>query len=319
MRTSSNRIIVYLISTGLLVAHLLTSTTQAAVTAGKLKVVTTLPDLAEAARIIGGGEVEAISLLEGTEDPHFLDAVPSFIRIVANADIVCVNGLELEIGWIPKVLAKASKEKIQPGGRGYCESGRAVVPLDKRSGPVDRSMGDVHPAGNPHFTLSPKSLILAAREITEAMIRARPESAAQFNEGRTKFENQMTALHSSVEAKLKSVIAISKMRPVVIEYHKEFSYFFDAYGLRSFGAIEEKPGVPPSAARLAEVAKAAKSSDVKLAIGALFSPERHLRKFTEISDIPHAKLPTMVQTKNPDLDTIEKLQHHIADAILQSL
>ncbi len=285
----------------------------------KIHVVTTIPDLAEAAKVIGGSRVEVESLLAGTEDLHFLDALPNFIRTVANADVVCVVGLEVEVAWMPKVLSKSANAKVQPGGNGYCDTGRAISALEKPTGPVDRSMGDVHPSGNPHFNLSPKTLAQGARVISEALIRAKPEFSEEFRAGLKNFETQMNSLHLSIEKKLMAAKERSKFQPVAVEYHKEFSYFFEAYGLKSFGSIEEKPGVPPSAARLASVALGAKAAKVKLAISALYSPEKHLAKFAEMSGIPYQKLPTMVQPKDSKFNSIDKVQNHIADTIIQSL
>lgn len=277
-----------------------------------LKIVTTIPELAEIAKDIGGAEVEASSLLKGTEDPHFIDAVPSFIRSVADADGVCIVGLSLEIGWIPKILEKSANAKVQPGGTGYCEAGKAVQALEKPTGTIDRSMGDVHPDGNPHFWLSPLALKSAATEVKDLLTRLRPEKNAEFEKGFKEFQKRMDALHKRIEQKLKT-----SQKTKVIEYHKEFTYFFNAYKLESAGSIEEKPGVSPSAARLAEVSNSAKQSGVKLAVGAPQSPEKQLRKFSELSGIPYEKLPDMVQTADSHLNTIEKLQDRISDALIK--
>lgn len=291
---------------------------QIAITANaspRLKVITTLPDLAEVVRRVGGDKVEVESLLVGTEDAHFMDAVPSFIAKVARADIVCVVGLDLEVGWIPKILSKSGNAKVQPGGSGYCETGKSVSALEKHTGPVDRSMGDVHPGGNPHFNLSPKALSEGAKTVFEALSRTRPEFSEDFQRGYKQFQEQMFSLHAAIEKKLKPLQ--SQNQPLIIEYHKDFSYFFEAYKIKSFGAIEEKPGVPPSAARLATVSAGAKTAQVRLAVGALYSPEKHLRRFAELSGIAYRKLPTMVQTRNAQFNSIEKLQHAIADAIVE--
>jgi len=285
----------------------------------KIRVVTTIPDLAEAARTIGGNRVEVESLLKGTEDAHFLDALPTFIRTVANADVVCVIGLELEVGWMPKVLSKSAKAKVQPGGSGYCETGKAVSAIGKPTGPIDRSQGDVHPSGNPHFNLNPKALAQSASVIADTLIKARPEFSAEFTAGLKKFEAQMNALHTNVQKKLKTAQEKAGAQAAGIEYHKEFSYFFAAYGLNLLGSIEEKPGIPPSAAHLADVAQRAKAAQVKLALSPFYGPEKHLKKFSEISGIPYRKLPTMVQVMDAKLDSIEKVQNYIADTIIQNL
>ena len=119
----------------------------------KIKVVATLPDVAEVVRAIGGTEVDVNTLLSGSEDPHYADARPDYILKVSRADVVCAIGLDLEIGWLPKVLDKSGNAKVQSGGTGFCELGHTVKPLEVPTGVIDRSLGDVHPHGNPHFKI----------------------------------------------------------------------------------------------------------------------------------------------------------------------
>ena len=142
------------------IAALLTSLSATAL--AKVKVVTTIPDLAWVAAEVGGDHVETKALLRGNENAHFVDAVPEFTRLTADADVVCIAGLDLEVGYMPAVLTRSGNAKIQPGGAGYCEAGKSVQVLEKLTTAVDRSMGDVHPAGNPHFYLSPKARLLAS-------------------------------------------------------------------------------------------------------------------------------------------------------------
>lgn len=284
--------------------------------AEKLKVITTLPDLAEVVRVVGGDQVDVDSLLKGTEDAHFLDAVPTFIRLVANADIVCSMGLELEVGWLPKILEKSGNAKVQADGVGFCETGKSVSTLEKPEANVDRSMGDIHVHGNPHFNLSPKALSDAALVVEETLSRSRPDKKDEFKKGLKKFQEQMKTLKEAMDKKLKPLQYLAKGRPMVIEYHKEFTYFFDVYGLKSFGSIEDKPGVPPSATRLADVAKRAKEAKVCMALGALYSPENQLKKFSEISGIPYKRMPAMVQKNNEQFNSIEKLQNALVEALL---
>ena len=278
------------------------------VSAEKLKVITTLPDLAEVVRAVGGDKVEVDSLLKGTEDAHFLDAVPTYIRMVASADVVCSMGLELEVGWLPKILEKSANSKVQPGGQGYCETGKAVVALEKPHDHVNRSMGDVHAHGNPHFNLSPKALSEAAVVVEEVLSKSQPQNSVEFKKGLNKFQEQMKTLKEKMSAKLKK-------RPQVIEYHKEFTYFFDTYGLKSVGSIEDKPGVPPSGVRLASIAKQAKDAGVCMAFGALYSPDNQLKKFSEISGIRFRRLPSMVQKNDEAFNSIEKLQNALIEAL----
>jgi zinc/manganese transport system substrate-binding protein len=285
---------------------------KSAIGAPPLKVVTTIPDLAWLASELGGDSVDARALLSGTENPHYVDAVPEFVRQVAEADLLCMVGLDLEIGYMPAVISRAGNAKVQPGGAGYCEVGPSISVLEKPQGPVDRSMGDIHPAGNPHFYLSPKAMGQASGAIAEYLLRLRPSEASQIQNRLSLLKSQLGSIQTSVQALLAPLTRDD--RATVIEYHREFAYYFDTFGIRSFGSIEEKPGVPPSAGRLAEVALAAKSAGVRVVIAADYAPARTLKRFEELSGIPVVIVPTMMQPAR-ELKTYKELQIHIATQI----
>jgi len=278
-----------------------------------LKVVTTLPDLAWAAREIGGDGVSVVSLLRGTENPHFADAVPDFIAKAASADVLCAVGLELEVGWLPKVLSRSGNAKVQTGGAGFCETGPAVEVIDKPAGAIDRSMGDVHPYGNPHFWISPLALAEGARAIRDALVRVDGAHRALYEANYRKLKTKLDSIHRKNLEKLKPYAG----QPIFMEYHQEFAYFFSAYGLRSAGSLEEKPGVPPSAGRIAGAANSAKG-EVKLLLASETNPESTLKKFSEISGIPFVILPVMSHVKGEPRD-YEALQNRIVEAVLGKL
>lgn len=275
-----------------------------------VKVVTTTPDLAWAARRVGGDKVEVVSLLNGTEDPHHVDTVPSFIVKVADADVVCVVGLELEIGWIPKVLSRSGNSKVQPGGPGYCETGKAVSVLEKPEGNIDRSMGDVHPGGNPHFWLSPKGLSEAASEIRDTLVRVDPASKEAYQKNYSALSKELSEILKAGQTKLKAL-----KRPIM-EYHKEFSYFIHAYRLKSLGSLEEKPGVPPSAGRIAKVSIDAKNSKAAILLAGKYAPEKVLNRFQEASGVPVLVVSTSLE---PDsgLKEYADFQNRLIDGILK--
>jgi zinc/manganese transport system substrate-binding protein len=279
-----------------------------------LNVVTTLPDLAEVVSAVGGDQVIVESLLKGTEDAHFVDALPSFSQKISKADMVCLVGLGLEVGWIGKVLSKSANSKIQPGGAGYCEAGKSVTPIDVPTGTVDRSMGDVHPEGNPHFYLSPLSLAESSVEVLRVLKKIRPQASAAFEERQKIFSDQMKGLHTELSSKVKLA---SLTKEIFTEYHKDFGYFFKAYGLKSMGSIEDKPGVPPSASRLASVAQQAKSLNVISAMCTNHSPQRHLKKFSELSGISVLRVPGGVQRDDARFDSIEKVQRFLVGEIVK--
>jgi len=288
--------------------------------ADKLKLIASIPDLAWVAEVIGGDRVEATALLRGTENPHFVDAVPEFTRLVASADIVCIVGLELEVGYMPAVLARSGNAQVQPGGKGYCEVSKSVSVLDKASGPVDRSMGDVHPHGNPHFYLSPISLAASAKTIAATLKAVDSTHAHQYDNRLTAFTEEMKALSREISSVLKPLrdIQTATGKPVVMEYHREFTYFMNEYGIESYGSVEEKPGVPPSAGRLGSIAAAAKAAGVRVVLAADYNPSRTLQRFSELSGLKLAVVPTMIQPAG-SIRTYVALQHHIANLLVTNI
>jgi len=296
------------------------SFTPQAIAAGKLKVVTSVPDLAWVASEIGGDRVEVKSLLRGTENPHYVDAIPEFTRLVANADMVCIVGLDLEVGYMPPVISRSGNAKVQPGGKGFCEAGKGVTVLDKPTGPVNRSMGDVHPHGNPHFYLSPKSLGEGAQVIAQTLIAIDPNNSALYQKNLATFVANMKTLSDDISARLKPVLEAQKDsgRPVLMEYHKEFTYFLDQFGLTSFGSVEEKPGVPPSAGRIGTLAISTKTAGIKVVLAADYNPENILKRFSELSGIKTIIVPTMIQ-QGGTYKTYAALQQHIADSLAASV
>jgi len=278
------------------------------VTLAKIKVVTTLPDIAEMVQTIGGDNVEVQSLLRGSEDAHYAEARPDYILKVNRADVVCSMGLDLEIGWLPKVLSKSGNAKVQDGGVGSCVLGKSVKPLDIPVGVVDRSLGDVHPHGNPHFNLSPEKLSEAGAEIVRVLSAAEPGKSSEFEKNYDAFKKKMNEL----QARLAKTVKKEK----VMEYHKEFTYFFNAYGLESLGSLEEKPGMPPSAARIAQVAKMAKDSKVAVLFATPSAPHKVLERFHELSGVPVVIVPSHVQTTgDSSVKTIEGLQNLLVKSL----
>ncbi len=252
-----------------------------------LQAVGTTPDVAWLLGRVGGSAVEVKSLAKPSQNFHFLEARPDFILAVARADLLCRVGADLEIGWLPKVLERAANAKVATGGPGDCDLSRTVSVLEKPVGKVDRSMGDTHLGGNPHYWLSPARMAEAAQEVERVLAKMVPERAAFFAENRRKLEDELKDIQKNVSQKLRPLAGKS-----IYEYHKEFFYFFQTYGLRSLGSIEEIPGVPPSAARLGAVAQKAKQEKAILALASVHYPKASLEKFQEMSGVLVLQLDT---------------------------
>lgn len=297
--------------------HVIAVLFSVAATAAPLKVVTSTTDLAWAAKEIGGANVEVQSLLKGTENPHYVDAIPEFIRLSAEAQLVCVVGLDLEIGWMPKVVSRSGNAQVQPGGKGYCETGKGISVLERPAGSVDRSMGDVHPSGNPHFWLSPEYLVQGAAVIKDALMGVDPVHIAEYQASFAKLKETLSAIQNRNLAKIRAVVP-KDSRPILIEYHKEFAYYLETYGLKSFGSVEEKPGVTPSAGRIAEIALNAKNAGIKFVLASTTAPKSTLERFTEISGIPVVQIPMSIQPSG-NLSNYGAHQDGITDAIVKVL
>src|SRR5881409_3820119 len=218
-----------------------------------LKVATSLTDLASVAQLVGGKHVSAQSLCPGDEDPHFVPAKPSLMKAIQHADVFVSTGLELDSGWLPLVLPGSRNPKIQPGAKGFVDASEGVHVLEKPTAGVSRAAGDVHPLGNPHYYLDPKALEVVADHLAEVFSRLDPANAGEYAANAKAFDERMEASL----AKWEKVMAPYKGASVV-PYHKNFVYFADRFGLKLFGTVEPKPGIPPSPHYLSEVAEAMK-------------------------------------------------------------
>jgi ABC-type Zn uptake system ZnuABC Zn-binding protein ZnuA len=248
----------------------------------KLNVVATLPDYGAIAEEIGGDKVKVTSLAKGTEDPHFVDARPSFIRVLNQADVLIEGGAELEIGWLPPLLNSARNAKILSDAPGHVVVSRGIRLIDVPSGPVDRSMGDVHPAGNPHYNLDPANGKAIATNIAAAFGKLDSANAPFYDANLKKFNDRL-------DAKLTEwTKAMEPFRGTkVITYHKSFDYFLERFGLVLAGTIEPKPGIEPSPTHINALIPRAKEQGVKLVI---IEPNRSRKTPAYVAENAGAKL-----------------------------
>src|SRR5712691_3412068 len=145
-----------------------------------LRVAATVPELGSLARAIGGDQVTVVGFAKGTEDAHFVEAKPSFIKDLSHVDVYIQTGMELEMGWAPVLLQNARNSKVLPGAPGYVDAAEVITPLEVPTGPVDRSMGDVHPAGNPHYLADPLNGLRVAQLLRDRFSALRPAHRAFF-------------------------------------------------------------------------------------------------------------------------------------------
>ena len=258
----------------------------------KLSVLTTTPDIAWLVKSIGGERVKVESLLNGTEDPHYVDALPHWIAKASRADMFCQVGLELEVGWVPKVLKRSGNSKIQSGGKGFCDIGKSISALEVPTGKLDRSMGDVHSGGNPHYHLGPDRYIEAANFIFETLINNDETGIETFD------KNLRLTIASIKKTKAEATSLLKKsQKKKLMSYHKEFSYFVREFSLTYVGDIEETPGVPPSAGRIARVALEAKRKNVHYVLHTPNNPKKIIKKYQEISGVIPLEVPISIVKK----------------------
>lgn len=226
-----------------------------------LKVMTTTPDLAALATAVGGSHVTASSLAKGTQDPHSLEAKPSYMVKLRDADLVLAQGLELEAAWLVPLVRGARNNKVNPGSKGYLELGQSLHPIEIPAANATRADGDVHPGGNPHFTLDPIRMGEAAELVADRMGELDAGNAAEYRKN-------AEALKADLEKKTvdwKSRIAKTGIKEIVT-YHKGLSYFCDRFAVKCALQLEPKPGVPPTASHLVDVMEQMRKRQIKLVL-----------------------------------------------------
>ncbi len=247
----------------------------------KLNVVATLPDFASLAEDIGGDKVKVTSLAKGTEDAHFVDAKPSFIRVLNQADVLIEGGAELESGWLPPLVQNARNPRILPHAPGHIVLARGLKLLDVPT-TLDRSQGDVHAAGNPHYNLDPANFKIMAATIAEGFSRLDPAYQSVYQANLRAFSERLDQKMADW-AKLAAPLRGMK----VITYHKSFDYLAARYGFEIVGQIEPKPGIEPSATHISALIPKAKAAGVKLV---LMEPNRSRKTPQFVADSIGAKL-----------------------------
>jgi ABC-type Zn uptake system ZnuABC Zn-binding protein ZnuA len=227
----------------------------------QLKVVTSTTDLYDIAKQVGGNKITATHIGEGYQDPHFIEAKPSFVLQLRNADVWAFVGLDLEIGWMPLLLQGARNPKLQPGQPGYVDASRVMTVLDMARGNVDRSQGDVHPLGNPHYWLDPENGRRIAKLFRETFSQLDPKNAATYAANEKAFTQRLDAAEKAWQPDLAKI----KGQPVVA-WHTSWRYFAEYNGMNIVGFMEPKPGVPPSPAHLAGLIQTMKRTGAKVIV-----------------------------------------------------
>jgi zinc/manganese transport system substrate-binding protein len=224
-----------------------------------LHVVSSIPTLGSLAREVGGDRVEVQSLGKGYQDPHFVEPKPSLMLVLNKADLLLYVGLELEIGWLPPLVLGSRNGRIQPGELGNLDCSSVIPVLDVPTTKIDRSMGDIHPMGNPHYWLPPGNARLIAKEIAARLSQIDPE-------GKPVYDKNLARFLARVDAKEKEWAPLVARRKgmKIATYHKSWTYVSAWLGMEEVGYVEIKPGIPPDPQHLVRLIAQMKGEGVKL-------------------------------------------------------
>src|SRR4051812_13455096 len=228
---------------------------------GKLNVMATTEDLASIAREVGGDRITVESISRGYQDPHFVEAKPSFILKLQKADVLVVVGRELEIGWLPPLIQQSRNSKIQPGSSGYVDASLQASILEVPTGQVTRAMGDVHPLGNPHYWLDPENGKRIGKEIADKFSQLRPADAAVFQQRLTDFSSRLDVAEKRWLAQMAPYKGTK-----IVTYHRSFPNFAERFGLNIVGYVEPRPGIPPSPQHTLDLINEMKQQNIKLVL-----------------------------------------------------
>lgn len=227
--------------------------------AKKLNVVTSTTDLAAFAQEVGGDKINVDSIAKGYQDPHFVEAKPSFLLKLRNADLLISVGLDLEIGWLPPLITQSGNGRIQQGANGYLDASQFAEILEIPQGKVTRAEGDVHPLGNPHYWLDPDNGRRVAKGIAGKLGELDPADAAYFQQRFADFDKRL----SDAEKRWDGQMAPYRGRKVVT-YHRSWPNFAKHFGLDVIGYIEPRPGIPPTPSHTIELINQMKRENVKV-------------------------------------------------------
>ena len=292
-----------------------------------ISVVATVPNLGTLAEAVGGERVDVTTIASGLQDAHFVDPKPSYIVRLRSARLFLVNGLDLEIGWVPPLTEGARNPRILRSAAGYIDCSEGIEVMEVPTGPISRAMGDVHPFGNPHYLTDPLNAVTVARRLAGLFSREAPADRKYFQDRLDRFVSRLhtalfgaelvdlvggdrlarLAMTGQLEDYLGSTVVdgeplsarlggwLGRLRPHagagIVTYHRDYSYFVHRFGLTVVDYIEPKPGIPPSAKHLAELTDRLRNQQVSLIITRPYVEKRSTARLHEQTGVPVITLP----------------------------
>ncbi|MCC6409441.1 MAG: zinc ABC transporter substrate-binding protein [Planctomycetes bacterium] len=261
------------------------ATHAAPLPADKLKVVATIPDLADIVREVGGERVDVSAITKGRENLHLVTARPSHLVALSRADLFVQVGLSLEVAFVPGLMEAARNRKIQPGQPGFVNASEGWDALDKPA-TVSRQAGDVHPQGNPHMNLDPKAGRFLAERIRDGLVRVDPGSKSEYEQRFAAYAKKL----DDAEARWSEAEKSWAGKKVVV-YHQEYGYLCRACGIEILGAIEVKPGIPPTPNHLAELIATMKQQGCTTILTAAWSNNDEVERVASAAGAKVVELP----------------------------
>ncbi len=316
--------------------------------ADPIPVVATVPNLGAIAEAVGGDRIKVTTIASGVQDAHFIDPKPSFILKVRAARLLLVNGLDLEIGWIPPLTEGARNARVLRGGEGYIDCSAGIEVVEIPTGAISRAMGDVHPYGNPHYLTDPVNAVFVARRLADLFAAESPADAESFRARLESFTRKLSvalfgaelvdlvggdrlarlARTGELEGYLSATVVdgapltaklggwTGRMRrwagTNIVTYHRDWSYFAHRFGLHVVDYVEPKPGIPPSAKHLVELTERLSRGDVRLIVTRPFLEKRSTTRLRESTGVPVVTLPIEVGGAEGTGDYIALFDHVIA-------
>lgn len=314
-----------------------------------LQIVATTSDLGSLAQAIGGNHVRVTTFAKGTEDPHFVEPKPSFIKVLSQADMYIQMGMDLESGWAPTLLKQARNAQVLPGARGYVNASTVIKPLQIPAGQVDRSMGDVHAQGNPHYLLDPIQGLRVVRLIRDKLIALQPQHRSDFETRYSDFQKRLgTALvggpltekydieklallseHGRLRGFLESqqeshlldgwlgrLMALTGVNAVAD--HNTWPYFAQRFRINIVGFMEPKPGVPPTTRHLRQLIKTMRQQSVQLVLSSAYFDPRHARFLSQKTGASIAAMANQVGARTGTDTYIDMIDYNVRQLIVSS-
>jgi len=272
----------------LLAVFLLEAALSPTAEAKKLTIVTATTDMAALAQEVGGDRVSVESIAKGYQDPHFVEAKPSFLLKLRQADLLIVVGLQLEIGWLPPLITQSGNPRIQMGAPRYLDASQFAEILEIPTGTVTRAEGDVHPLGNPHYWLDPDNGRRIAKGIAGKLAEMDPADSSYFQQRFQDFDKRLTAAEQKWDAEMKPYRGRK-----VVTYHRSFPNFAKHFGLDVVGYVEPRPGIPPTPSHTIELIGLMKRENCKVV---LVEPYFDLKTPNSIGSATSANAPAATKT-----------------------